>query len=128
MTDPDKYNAKLPGMCMALAKEHYLKGEGEDELFAEDGLAMGGLPDRPFDVVRYERPKADKKGKVRLDGRHWYSSDPSLADRELVAAMRATTVTLYTSGGELVCEHPRAYGPAPTDTSDPASQLARCSP
>lgn len=26
--------------------------------------------------------------------------------------------------GELVCEHPRAYGSAPTDTSDPASQLA----
>ena len=85
---------------------------------------MAGLPPKPFDVVRYERPKADKKGKVKLDGQHCYSSDPSLAGRELIAAMRATAVTLYTAAGEFVCEHPRAYGKAPTDTSDPASQLA----
>ena len=124
MTDPAKYNAKLPGMCMALSKEHYLKGEPEEQLFVEDRLAMAGLPDKPFDVVRYERPKADKKGKVKLDGRHFYSADPSLAGRELIAAMRATTVGLYTASGELVAEHPRAYGKAPTDTSDPASQLA----
>ena len=124
MTDPAKYNAKLPGMCMGLSKEHYLKGEPEEQLFVEDKFAMAGLPAKPFDVVRYERPKADKKGKVKLDGQHSYSSDPSLAGRELIAAMRATTVTLYTAAGEFVCEHPRAYGKAPTDTSDPASQLA----
>lgn len=124
IADPARYNEKLPGMCMALSKDHYLKGEPEARLFAEDRLAMDGLPEKPFDVVRYERPKADKKGKVRLDGRHFYSSDPSLAGRELIAALRATTVTLYTAEGEFVCEHPRAYGKAPTDTSDPAGQLA----
>lgn len=124
MTDPAKYNAKLPSMCMELSKEHYLKGEPEEQLFVEDKFAMAGLPQKPFDIVRYERPKADKKGKVKLDGQHSYSSDPSLAGRELIAAMRATTVTLYTAAGEFVCEHPRAYGKAPTDTSDPASQLA----
>lgn len=124
IADPARYNEKLPGMCMALSKDHYLKGEPEAQLFVEDRFAMAGLPEKPFDVVRYERPKADKKGKVRLDGRHSYSSDPSLAGRELIAAMRAATVTLYTAAGEFVCEHPRAYGKAPTDTSDPAGQLA----
>ena len=124
VTDPAKYNAKLPAMCMELSKDHYLKGEPEEQLFVEDRFAMAGLPDKPFDVVRYERPKADKKGKVKLDGRHWYSADPALAGRELIAAMRATTVSLYTASGEFVCEHQRAYGKAPTDTSDPASQLA----
>lgn len=124
MTDPARYNAKLPAMCMALCKEHYLKGEPEEQLFVEDRLAMAGLPPRAFDVVRWERHKADKKGKVRLDGRHWYSTDPALAGRELVVGLRATTVTVHSASGEPVCEHPRAYGPAPTDTCDPASQLA----
>lgn len=36
----------------------------------------------------------------------------------------ATTVTVATRDGAVVAEHPRAYGAAPTDTSDPASQLA----
>ncbi len=111
-------------MCMSLAKEHYAKGEPEDQLFVEDGLAMAGLPERPFDCVRYERPEADKKGKVRLDERHLHSTDPSLAGRELIAALGATEVAIYTASGELVCEHERAYGPGPTDTCDPASQLA----
>ena len=43
---------------------------------------------------------------------------------ELIAALGATKVTVHTASGEFVCEHPRAYGKAPTDTSDPASQLA----
>lgn len=124
MTDPARNNAKLPGMCMELSKEHCLKGEPEEQLFVEDRFAMAGLPAKPFDVVRYERPKAGKKGKVKLDGRRSCSSDPSLAGRELIAAMRATTVTLYTAAVEFVCEYSRAYGKAPTDASDTTSQLA----
>lgn len=124
VTDMGAYNGKLPAMCMSLAKKHYAKGEPEDRLFVEDRLAMAGLPERPFDCVRYERPKADKKGKVRLDVRHLYSTDPSLAGRELIAALGATEAAIYTASGELVCEHERAYGPGPTDMCDPASQLA----
>lgn len=88
MTDPAKHNAKLPGMRMELSKEHYLEGGPEGQLFVEDKFAMAGLPRKPFDIVRYERPKADEKGKVKLDGQHSCSSDPSLAGRELIAAMR----------------------------------------
>ena len=36
----------------------------------------------------------------------------------------ATTVTIATRDGAVVAEHRRAYGDAPTDTADPASQLA----
>ena len=35
-----------------------------------------------------------------------------------------TTVMVATRDGAVVAEHPRAYGSAPTDTDDPASQLA----
>ena len=60
ITDVTKYNARLLDSCMALSKEHYIKGEPEAQLFVEDRFALAGLPAKPFDVVRYERPKADK--------------------------------------------------------------------
>ena len=94
------------------------------QLFVEDCFAMLGLAEAPFNVVRWVRAKANKQGKLQLDGRHFYSSDPSLAGRELVVGLGATKVSVYDEDGSFVCEHIRAYGSAPTDTVDPASQLA----
>lgn len=68
--------------------------------------------------------RADKLGKVKLDGIRLYSSDPSLAGRDLVCGLGAMSVTIATEGGIVVATHVRAYGQAPTDTTDPASQLA----
>ena len=125
VADLAAYNAKLPAKCMALsAKLHWRKGEPEEQLFVEDRFAMAGLPGKPFNVVRWERPKTNKQGKFSVDGPHFYSSDPALAERELVVGLTATTVEVHDASGTFVCSHPRAYGPAPTDTSDPASQLA----
>lgn len=117
------YNERLLGRCTKLAKEHYLKGEDEERLFMEDRLAMMGLPEAAFEVVRYVNCKADKKGKVQLDGRHFYSTDPALARCSLIAGLGASTITIYTEDGTEVCRHDRRYGPAPTDTTNPASQL-----
>ena len=123
--DAEAFNARLLDRSMALSdKRHWIKGENELQLFVEDRFAMVGLQPVPFAVVRYEVRKADKLGKVRLDGPHLYSSDPSLAGSELVCGIGATTVTVATRDGAVVAEHPRAYGDAPTDTTDPASQLA----
>lgn len=123
--DPDGYNRRLLDACMDLArKDHYKKGEPEIQLFQEDLFAMAGLPDKPFECVSYRRSKADKKGKVKIDGRHWYSTDPAFAGREMIVALGATGVSVYDASGTLVCEHARAYGKAPTDTADPGSQLA----
>lgn len=123
--DMAAYNTRLLERCLELAgKPHYRKGEPEIQLFVEDRFAMAGLPDKPFEAVRYERPKADKQGKVHLDGPHLYSTSPSLAGSELVAALGATTVRIYDARGTFVCEHSRSYGKTPTDTTDPASQLA----
>lgn len=125
MTSPAAFNEGLLERSMALSdKPHWAKGESELQLFVEDRFAMIGLPPTPFSVVRYEVRRADKLGKVRVDGPHLYSTDPSLAGREVVCGIGATTVTVTTRDGAVVAEHPRAYGAAPTDTSDPASQLA----
>lgn len=121
----DAFNARLLDRSMALSdKAHWIKGENELQLFVEDRFAMMGLPPAPFSVVRYEVRKADKLGKVRVGGPHLYSAGPSLAGRELVCGIGATTVTIATRDGAVVAEHRRAYGDAPTDTADPASQLA----
>lgn len=124
VADVAAYNARLLGRCMALSdKPHWLKGEPESQLFVEDRFAMSGLPPRPFSCVRYASARADKQGKVRFDGPHLYSTDPALAGRDLVIAAGATELSVYDGDGALVCSHARAYGAAPTDTSDPASQL-----
>lgn len=122
----ESFNRNLLERCMSLSvgKRHWIKGEPEDQLFMEDRLALTGLPASPFNAVRYAHPTADKKGKVQLDGPHHYSSDPAYAGRELLAELGATRVRIFTLDGTLISQHARAYGNAPTDSSDPASQLA----
>lgn len=119
----EAYNRRLLGKCESLAKQHYLKGEPEDQLFIEDRVSMMGLPEKPYDVVRYITRRADKQGKVCVEGRHFYSTDPALAGEDIIIALRATTISTFTAAGEHVCDHERAYGKGPTDTTSPASQL-----
>lgn len=122
--DMDAYNSRLLERSLAMArKPHWIKGEPEIQLFEEDRFALMGMPAKPFECVSYRFPTSDRKGKIRLDGNHWYSTDPSFARQVLTAAMGATTVVVFDSAGTFICEHPRAYGKAPTDTTDPASQL-----
>ena len=124
--DVDAYNRRLLDKCMDMSsKKHWIKGEPEAQLFEEDRFALIGMPLKPFECVTYVTRRADKKGKVSVGekGRHRYSSDPSLARQELIVGLRATVVEIYNADGTLVCIHDRAYGAAPTDSSDPASQL-----
>ena len=121
----DIYNRHLLDRCMRLSEQkHWRKGEPEARLFVEDRVAMAGLPENPFDVVRYVRPKADKYGKVRIEGKHLYSTDPALAGTTLIVGLGATDVRIYDEEGTFVCSHERAYGDAPSDSSQPASQIA----
>ena len=123
----DTFNLRLLDKCMSMAdKEHWIKGKPERQLFEEDRFALFGLPEKPFECVTYVVRTADKKGKVSVGekGRHRYSTRPSLAGKKVTVGLRAAKVEVYTSDGEFVCEHRRAYGAAPTDTSDPAAQLA----
>lgn len=125
ITSLESYNVRLMAECMSLSsKNHWRKGEPEEQLFVEDSFAMLGMPEKAFKVIRWVRPKANKQGKFSVDGPHFYSSDPALAGQELVVGLGATTVEVYTSDGTFVCAHKRAYGKAPTDVCDPASQLA----
>ena len=112
------YNRRLPDLCMALSeKNHYLRDEPERQLFVEDRVELSSLPRAPFSCVTWVRRRADRYGKVKVGGCHLYSSDPSLAGRELSVGLGAHTVAIYDAGGVLVAEHPRSFGSAPTDTT-----------
>ncbi|MCH3943733.1 MAG: hypothetical protein LKE37_08825 [Atopobiaceae bacterium] len=119
------YNERLLGRCVALSegKPRWSRGEAESRLFFEDRFAMSGLPARPFSCVGYAKAKADGKGKARVDGPHSYSTVPELAGQELAVGPSATGVAVYDRAGALACGHARPRGTAPTDDSDPSSQL-----
>jgi transposase len=120
----DTWNAKLLDNCMKMAdKPHWIKGEMESQLFIEDRFALYGLPEKPFECIRYITRSADKYGKVRVDGKHFYSTDPALGGRMLTIGLGAFDVKIFDEHGTFICTHRRAYGKAPTDTTDPASQL-----
>lgn len=120
-----RFNKSLLDRCMALSeKGHWARGEEERALFVEDKVALIGLPGQPFDVVRYEVRKTDKLGRVRLESNHIYSVAPELALTEVVCALRAREVSIADADGGLLVTHPRAYGSAPTSTTDPANRLA----
>ena len=121
----DSYNKTLLKRCEDLAqRQHWKRDESQRELFVEDEFALSGLPAKDFDAVRYVKVKANKQGKISVDGPHYYSTDPALAGHELTVAMRAYEIEVFDACAVSVCKHTRSYGSAPTDSTDPASQLA----
>lgn len=119
------YNEKLLARCMSLAdKPHYIKGETERALFCEDEFALSDLPADPFRAMTWQRMKADKYGNVVLDGRHRYSTSPEFGSSELIVGKGAFVIEIYDACGNLITTHKRAWGDKPTESIEPASQLA----
>ena len=115
---------KLLNACLDFSnKQHWQKGENELELFQEDKQAMSVLPEKPFNVVRYEKMKTDKLGKVIIEGNHAYSVSPELAKQSVSVCFTAFNIEIYDENATCICKHKRLYGSAPTDSIDPSSQL-----
>ena len=121
----EKYNQKLLARHEKKASElHYKKQIPIRELFEEDRKALLMLPPKRFDVCRYEWLKADGYGKVCMDGKHFYSTRPENANKQVMVGIRAHTVDILTEGGQVVTTHRRAYGDDRTDISDHSTTLA----
>ena len=122
--DFESFNKKLLNACLDFSnKQHWQKGANELLLFQEDKQAMSVLPDKPFNVVRYEKMKTDKLGKVIIEGNHAYSVSPELAKQPVTVGFTAFNIEIYDENATLICKHKRQYGSAPTDSTDPSSQL-----
>lgn len=123
--DVEAYNRELLDRHKEKAEEpHYKKLLPIRELFQADKQALLPLPAKPFDVCRYEYLKSDGYGKIQLDGRHYYSTRPEYADREVLVAVRAHTVDILDERKQLVVRHTRQYGTKRSDSVDYRTSLA----
>lgn len=80
--------------------------------------ALRALPPQPFAPYRFTRGRTDRQGRFRLEGAHWYSSAPELAEQALIVRVGAHTVEPLGPTGPGVTGHARAYGPAPAEATD----------
>jgi transposase len=125
VTDIFQYNRSLLDDCLALeCREHYRKKVDIHELLREDVSASQPLPQKPFDVVRYEHLKADGYGYVTLDRCHVYSTSPAFTAREVIVAIRAHTVEIYDPDGCVIATHHRRFGSSRTESIDAASTVS----
>lgn len=123
--DLEEFNLKLLGLSEAdWNRPHYKVGKKIADLFEDDRKAMADLSRIPFEVRRLERIATDGYGKCCVDGRHWYSTSPELANREVTAAIGAHTIVIYDKAAPVV-EHRRQFGTKRTDTTDYATSVER---
>jgi transposase len=124
--DIEAYNRQLLDRHAAKAEEaHYKKLLPIKQLFEADRAALMPLPRIPFDAVRYEYVKADGYGKVRIDARHYYSTQPENAGQEVLVAIRAHTIDIHDKETKRVLvKHCRNYGQSRSDTCDYRTTLA----
>jgi transposase len=119
------YNQQLLDQHMVKSDEaHYKKLLPIKELFKQDIEALLPLPRSPFDVCRYEYMNADGYGKIRLDAKHFYSTQPENAGQEVLVAIRAHTIEILDKDKKLLVRHTRQYGVTRSDTCDYRTSLA----
>ena len=123
--DVEAFNRELLDRHTEKAEElHYKKLLPIKELFQADKQALLPLPCKTFDVCRYEYLKTDGYGKIHLGGRHYYSTRPEYADREVLVAVRAHTIDILDEHKQLVVRHARQFGTKRSDTVDYRTSLA----
>ena len=89
-------------------------------------LTCKSSPSPVTTFLRYEWLKADGYGKVCMDGKHFYSTSPENANKQVLVGIRAHTVDILTEGGQVVTTHRRAYGDNRTDISDYSTTSPAC--
>lgn len=126
VTDVQAFNRELLDRCENdWQREHYKKGVSIARLFEDDRKTFLYLPKSPFAACRYTRVKTDGYGKFLIDGKHFYSSSPEWAGRELVVRIGAHTVEPLAPNGDAISTHIRMFGKQRTDNIDVRTTLSR---
>ena len=123
--DVEAFNRELLDRHVVKAEEaHYKKLLPIKELYRADEKALMRLPEKPFDVCRWEYLKTDGYGKIHIDARHHYSSRPDYARQEVLVGIRSHTVDILDENKQLIVRHSRQYGNTRSDTVDYRTSLA----
>jgi len=122
-TDLAALNARLLAGCDALLDlPHYREGVAVRELLAEDRAALLPLPGSRFDSVKWVRRRADREGRVSVDGT-LYCAGPYWHGRWLLVGLRASSVEIMDERGRRAATLPRSWSSAGGTVSDPASLI-----
>ena len=118
------YNGELlERSYRARDRQHYKKKENCQALFEEDCVSSSELPRTPFDVVRFETRRADKYGRLHINGCA-YSINPSAARKMVTFGARAHTIDFFDAQtAKKITTMPRAYGDRVTEVTNPGAQL-----
>lgn len=115
-------NQMLLNQCDQLAlREHWRKNIPIGELFADDIAAGLQLPGIGFDAVRYESRRADKTGKIVVEGVA-YLAGPAYHDRQLTVGIRHDVIEILDEHAAPVVVFERVFG-STDQTVFAASQL-----
>ena len=118
------FNRELLNKHLEKAAElHYKKGEVISDLFEQDKSKFLRLPAKAFNVCRYEEYKCDGYGKICMEGRHFYSTEPSNHGKRIWIGIRAHYIDILKPDGSLLVRHKRTYGEDRTDVSDYSTTL-----
>ena len=110
IVDLDKFNAELLEKCKEdLEREHYVKKEQINELFATEQEGLIPLPRERFRVFTLEKVKTDKYSFIHYDNNR-YSTSPEYAKSEMWLEIGAYELRVLNGKYEHIATHERKYG------------------
>jgi transposase len=110
IADLEIYNAQLLENCKEdLKREHYVKGEMINELFAAEQEALLALPGEQFRVFTLEKVKTDKYSFIQYESNK-YSTSPEYAKCEMWVEIGAYELRVLNGRYEHIATHERKYG------------------
>lgn len=116
-------NTELLARCDALAdRNHWRHKVPVGELFAADRQAFLAAPSIGFDPVRYETRKADKIGRIHIDGVA-YLPGPAYHGRLLTVGIRHDVIDILDEDLAPVISFPRAFGEQSSTVFEPGTLL-----
>ena len=110
IVDLEKFNEELLEMCMEdLEREHYVKKEQINELFAREQEGLIPLPREGFRVFTLEKVKTDKYSFIHYENNR-YSTSPEYAKCEMWLEIGAYELRVLNGKYDHVSTHERKYG------------------
>ncbi len=110
LDDIEQYNRGLFAVAENdMQRAHYKKGRLISRLLEEDKAAMLPLPEKTFEVAKWQKVKASKVGKVKFET-NTYSTSPAAAGREVWLKADAHSVEILVHDYNSIITHRRLYG------------------
>lgn len=116
----EEYNKQTFKRCdQDNLRNHYQKNEPFSMLFEDEKKACIPLPPIELDICSFKSVRINGYGKFTLNnGKHTYSSTPSLAGKQVMVCKRAHDITVLDENMRDLVRHKRLYGDMKQESMD----------